>query len=386
MRRLLTTGMGSEFGSQVENAARSFHDLHIQEWPGAVTALGGVEAIAARNPDVLLLGPELDQAVALETAAKLARVAPAVTVVLATRPDDDTWRRALEAGVRAVVDPDAPLDEVHQALESALDNSQRIRSLAAGRSYAHRVIVISSPKGGVGKTVVAVNLALALAHGTQEKVAIVDLDLAFGDVAHVLMLTPEHTITDAAAAMPDLDITALKVFLTAHPANVFALCSPDDPTEADDISPEAATAIIDLLTTEFPYVIVDTAGGFGDHTYSVMEHASDLVFVSDMDVPSIINVRKALELIDRLGIVDHNRHLVLNRADSRVGLQLDEVTAAAGVPVDLALPSSRHIPISVNEGRPILLSRPRSQFARRITRLAAELQIAAPALTTGEAP
>ena len=176
------------------------------------------------------------------------------------------------------------------------------------------------------------------------------------------------------------------MFLTAHPANVFALCSPDDPTEADDISPEAATAIIDLLTTEFPYVIVDTAGGFGDHTYSVMEHASDLVFVSDMDVPSIINVRKALELIDRLGIVDHNRHLVLNRADSRVGLQLDEVTAAAGVPVDLALPSSRHIPISVNEGRPILLSRPRSQFARRITRLAAELQIAAPALTTGEAP
>lgn len=381
--RILAAAADLAFAERLEEALPARGGDQVQFWPGSVTAIGSVEAMAARRPDVVVVGPAVEPGIAFDVAARIEQAAPTVTVVVAAPASEATWRAAVASGVRSVVDPNGPIDDLRQGLAVALETARR-RKRGTGGGAVHRVIVIASPKGGVGKTMLAVNTAIALGRLTGEPVAVVDLDLDFGDLAHQLALTPEHSIADASDALPDLDLTALKVFLTSHPSGVRCLTAPEDASVAGAIDPAASASIVDLLAAEFPYVIVDTAGGMDDHALSVMEHATDLVLLSDMDVPSVRNINKAVRLLDLLGIEEHTRHFVLNRANSRVGLRVAEVSAAAGLMVDVEVPSDRNVPLSINEGRPIVLSRPRSPVSRGIERLAQRLQAGVPAGTGGD--
>lgn len=372
MTRVLIVAADQTTVDRITRVLGSTRGAQIQVWPGSLTALGTVEAIGARMPDLIVIGPDATTDELFDAATRLEQTAPSATVVVITTPDPLVWRRALEAGVRSVIDPESSSGDMREGLVTALESARR-RSTISHDGTSHRVIVVASPKGGVGKTMLATNLGIALRARSNAGVAVVDLDLEFGDVAHDMMMTPQHSMADAVAALPDLDLTALKVYLTTHHSGVCALTAPDDVVEAGEITPDQSSAIVDLLTAEFRYVIVDTASGMNEHALSVMEHATDLIVLSDMDIPSVQSVRKAISLLDVLEITEHRRHFVLNRADSRVGLQVNEVAAAAGMPVDIRIPSSRLVPISINEGRPIFLSRPRSPVSRRIADLAGRL-------------
>jgi pilus assembly protein CpaE len=231
------------------------------------------------------------------------------------------------------------------------------------------VITVVSPKGGSGKTIVSTNLAVGLASRSPGNVVLLDLDLQFGDVSFALGVTPQHTIADAVSALDDLDATTLKVFLTRHPSGLYALCAPDEPAAGDAIPASAITTVIGLIASQFGYVVIDTAAGLGEHTLTALDQSTDLVLLSDMDVPSVRNLRKALDALDMLGMRSPARHFVLNRADSRVGLTKAGIAAAAGTTVDVELPSSRDVPLSLNEGRPLLFDNPRSPVARQLAAL-----------------
>jgi len=273
--------------------------------------------------------------------------------------------------VEVVLSPDAGLDELREEFDRALEAGERRRTnLAGGGSgeRAHRVIVVSSPKGGAGKSVIATNLAVGLATAAPEQVVIVDLDLQFGDVAGALQLVPQHTIVDAALT-PDLDLTSLKVFLTPHRSGLFSLCGPESPAAADDVSPELAGQIIELLSEEFRYVVVDTPSGIGEATLAAFEAATDFVLVGNMDVASVRALRKEVDVLDGTGFSTQRRHFVLNRADTRVGLSAPDVEATVGLHVDVAIPSSRAVPLSFNQGTPIIQSDPRSEVSKELTQL-----------------
>ena len=231
------------------------------------------------------------------------------------------------------------------------------------------MITVVSPKGGSGKTILSSNLAVGLAMRAPGQAVLIDLDLQFGDAAYALMLAPQHTMADAVSALGDLDATTLKVFLTRHQSGLYILCAPDEPAEGESISVAATTAVIRMLAAEFRYVVIDTPAGLGEHTLAALEQSTDVVLVSDMDVPSVRNLRKALDALDLLGMVTPTRHFVLNRSDSRVGLDKDEVAAAAGMVIELEIPSSRNVPVSLNQGMPLVLGDPKSLVARRISQL-----------------
>jgi pilus assembly protein CpaE len=203
-----------------------------------------VDELVRTNPDVIAFGPEL----AVDTALELARLVdaqrPDVVVVLVAEPSIQLLERALRAGARDVIAPDAGDDDLRNALLRALDAGSRRRSSLASidaNGPPSQVIAVLSPKGGTGKTTVSSNLSLGLAHQHPGEVVIVDLDLQFGDVASALHLVPEHTFADIVHSPLSLDSTALKTFLTAHPSGVYALCAPDKPAGADVISSSASS-------------------------------------------------------------------------------------------------------------------------------------------------
>lgn len=356
-----------EFEGWIRSSLGSSSNGELRLWSGEIDGdpAGAAGAIVGRDTKVLVLGPDVGVEQALQVAHAVDERFPQIIVLIVVEPTPELWRKALHAGVRDVLDPKATTREVRLAVERALeaaDRRKREHSQENGGSSS-RLITVASPKGGAGKTVVASNLAIGLALHRPGRVVLVDLDLQFGDIAHALLLMPEHTMTDAARARA-LDITTLKVFLTPHQTNLYTLCAPDSPAEGEEVAPERVGEILDLLTDHFDYVIVDTSSGINEHTLAALDRSTDLVMVSEMDVASVRAIQKLVEALDDLGMSFAHRHFVLNRANSRVGIEEHDIVATLGMDVDLRIPSSRLFPLSLNQGRPLLFENPRSPAAR----------------------
>ncbi len=341
-------------------------------WDKPLNAAADVQALADRAPAAVILGPKLGKEAAFNLASYFDRNFPAISVLVVAVPGPDTWQRALNTGTRGIVSPVATDDELRSDLNRVLHAARgraEAGAVAPAEASRARVITVVSPKGGSGKTIVSTNLAVGLAARAPGSVVLLDLDLQFGDISYALGLTPQHTISDAVSVLADLDATTLKVFLSRHRSGLYALCAPDEPAAGDAIPASAVTAVIKLIASQFAYVVIDTAAGLGEHTLAALDLSTDVVLLTDMDVPSVRDLRKALDALDMLGMRAPARHFVLNRADSRVGLTKAGIAAAAGTTVDIEIPSSRHVPLSLNEGRPLLSDNPRSPVARHLAEL-----------------
>jgi pilus assembly protein CpaE len=330
------------------------------------------------DPDVIAVGPALAVDLCLALIRELDRRHPSVSVILVQRPTADLWQKALRVGARDIIDPESDPDTIETVFDRAADIAQERREalrnmevIAPQTVTKGRVIAVTSPKGGSGKTIVATNLAVSIARRSPGQVVLVDLDLQFGDVASALGLTATYTMYTATQASGS-EATLLKAFLTPHPSQLLVLCAPDDPTEADDVKEGDAIRIVQELSKLFQWVIVDTGAGLDDMTLSIAEVATDLIFVSSTDVPSVRGVRKELAIMDQLGVRAH-RHLVLNRSDAKVGLSPKDISETMGMPITAEIPSTRAVPTSVNIGVPIVDHDPRSGAAKSLLTFASQL-------------
>lgn len=332
--------------------------------------------LVGEPPEVLVLGPGLPEEASLKLAAVMDLQYPEISVILVVPETTEVVLQAMRSGVRDLLDPAADPDSIRIMLERAsLAAAGRRRGLGPGTSEhadhgaGGRVIAVMSPKGGVGKTTVATNLAVGLGKSAPMSVVIVDLDLQFGDVASGLMLDPEHTITDAVVGAASQDSMVLKTYLTVHPAGIYALCAPRNPVEMDRISGEHVTRLLNQLREEFHYIVVDTAPGLGEHVLATLEQATDAVWICGMDVPSIKGLKTGFQILTELNLLPERRHVVLNMTDRRAGLTLQDVEATIGAPVDVALPRSRTLPFSTNKGVPILQDGSRDSAAKGLRQL-----------------
>jgi pilus assembly protein CpaE len=336
--------------------------------------LGLVDELAADDVDVLCIGDDVPLELAFHVAEIFDQRHSHVSVLLLAAAWPDVWREALRSGVRDVVDPAGGVAEVGPALERALQRAANVAELRASAPPAEpetaRVVVVLSAKGGSGKTMVASNLATALAGTASGPVVLVDLDVQFGDAASALGLVPEHTIAGL-ALLSDIDSTSLKVFLTPHdPSGAFVLCGANSPEEGDNVTDKHAARVVDLLSRDFAYVVVDTPAGIDERTLAILDHATDAVLVSTMDVASVRNLGKEVYALDRVGLLPANRHFVLNRADARVGIDVNDVRAALGMDIAAAVPSTRAVPLSMNQGQPLVIDDPAAPAARELLKLA----------------
>ena len=332
--------------------------------------LGDIKSI---EPLVVTVGPELSADSALKLCSEIDEKFPEICIVLVSEPGAEVFERALRAGVRDIVSPFAASGEIREILERAKETARKRRAnLSSGPSsikIESRVIAVVSPKGGAGKTAISTNLSIGLAQQLPGQVAIMDLDVQFGDVGHALRLLPERTLSNVVAQGSRVDATVVKACLTPHPSGLFVLSAPETPAEADDVSPGQITTIIEILAKEFQYVIVDTAAGLDEFTLTAIESATDLLLVCATDVASARSMRKALDALDRIGLTTQRRHFALNRADARVGLEIRDIEGTIGMEANVAIPSSRDVPVSMNQGTPVLESSPRSPVARAYSQL-----------------
>lgn len=372
----IDTSLALPFDGGAEEARVDVRRCRWVEGEDAVTVTDLVGRIVADAPLVVCLGPDVPEPLAIELAESLDRTRPDISIVLLRPPSAELWQIAARAGVRDVVAPDAPPEEIRHAIDQAADRAERLLAAAGVDRTADpggRVIAVLSPKGGSGKTMVAANLGVALAATRTGDVVIVDLDSVFGDVAGVLGLVPDHTIGQL-AGLPSFDSTTLKVFLTRHDrSGAYVLAGSGLPEEGEAVTDAVATQILYMLARDFAYVVVDTAAGLDERALAAAERATDLVLVATLDVASIRNLGKEIDALDRLGMTRAGRHFLLNRADSRVGLEVSDVEVAIGLTAAATLPSSRLVPLTMNEGRPVVLDEPDATVSRELVRFANSL-------------
>jgi pilus assembly protein CpaE len=330
-----------------------------------------VTALEGANVDVLVVacqGREDDRSLKMIEGAH--RVRPEVPIiVLASTSPNGFLRRAFSAGA---VDM-AIFPQTQEQLRFLMSVAVARHPGQIGREEVTspgRLVCVLGPKGGTGKTLTSTNLATALAVAGH-RVLVIDLDLQFGDVALCMGLPPEKTMYDLAVSGGSLDGDKLADYVMTHNTGVDVLLAPARPDQASAITIELLRDILGIATRAYDYVIADTPPGFTAEVIATIDASTDLVMVGTLDSLSLKNTKLGLET---LGLMDYDPskiRLVLNRADTRVGISHHDVVAVLGSEPEIFIPSDREIPRSVNEGIPITLSRPQSFAAASFHELAA---------------
>ena len=310
--------------------------------------------------DLLVLGPSLDLPTALQLAADQLRRRPTLGIVLVrSRVDSTVLREAMRAGVREVVRPDEAA-ALTEAVMSSLQLSQALRGQPApapapARSSHGQIVTVFASKGGVGKTTVATNLAVA-----------------FGDVAITLQLTPTRTLGEA-VGLSRLDETAVRSLITPYGHGLDVLAAPVDPGTSESISAGLVSDLLGLLKGMYDVVVVDSPPAFSEQVLAAFDITDQLVLLATLDIPSVKNLKLTMETLDLLGWARDRRHVVLNRSDSQVGLTVADVERTLGTPIAMQVPSSRAVPSSINRGLPIVTDAPNHPVSSALTRLSASL-------------
>jgi pilus assembly protein CpaE len=333
--------------------------------------------------DVLVVACEGYSDRALFLVESAVKQEPDRPVIVAARGAPELFlRRAFEVGADDMVALPALQDEIRFAIQKAV--ARHHTGTRRGESSLGRMVVVLGPKGGTGKTLTATNLAVAL-HEAGERVALVDLDLQFGDVALSMGLSPERTIRDLVLGGASIDAGKVDSYLTAHPTGVKVLVAPSTPDQSAAVTVGALREIYNVLRSEFDVVVVDTPPGFTAEVIMSIDISTDLVMVGMLDALSLKNTKLGLETLELMGYDADAITVVLNRAQTRVGISPDAVSTVLGRRPDVLVPSDREIPRTINEGVPVMVGLPRSEAAESFRELASRY-VEAPPSENGAAP
>lgn len=329
---------------------------------------------------VVVLGPSVEPTSAYKLAERMRLQRPALGIILVRfGVDTAVLTDALRAGIREVVS-ERDLGTLSTAVRRLEDLARRAldRAGVAGLADEHRaqVVTVFAAKGGCGKTTLATNLGPAIAARGRREVCLVDLDLAFGDVAIALQQQPTHTIADAVPKAGSLDEQGIAGLLTAHSRGFVTLAAPLEPSAADTISSSLISELLTILRRMFDVVIVDTPAGFTDQVLAAFDLTDVFLLMATLDVPALKNLKLTLETLEMLNYPREQWRVVLNRADAKVGLHIPDVERTLRTKISVQIPSSRAVPASINRGVPLVLDEPNHPVSVTIRQLADRLAAA----------
>ena len=356
-------------------------------------AASGAQAISLAKeltPDVVLMDinmPDMDGITATE---RMAAEAPdAAVVMMSVQGEADYLRRSMLAGAREFLVKPFSSDELTASIRQvhAREVEKQSRRAAApvmapagdgtaaapgGGDRDGRIVAIFSPKGGVGRTTIAVNMAVAAATELGKSVVLMDGSFQFGDVGVLLNLNPKNkSIADLVPELEAGEAESLDTFVINHSTGVRVLLAPPSPEMAELITPTAVKRVLDALRRQHDLVIVDCTSWFNETTLSILDAADVVLTVLSLEITSIKNMRLFLEVAEQLGYERGKVKLVLNRADSSLGIRVTDVENSIGRKVDHTIVSDgRSVVYALNRGVPFFLSNREAQVSQDILRLA----------------
>ena len=335
--------------------------------------------------DVLVAGPSMGDRNGLAQLRLVHDELPAVPMVLAfDRRPRAQLRDLLQVGaidlLRLPVHDKKLLESLERALELArkLEPPAPVITAAApvlaspmgtvARSPG-RVFTVASATGGCGKTFMATNLAYYLAHHSGKRVCVIDLDLQFGEVSTALRLKPRFTIYDALHRedSEEGDLAEhIEEYLVTHETGVSVLAAPRDPSEADGISSPDVTRIIEAARQHFDFVVVDTPSALTEIVLAAFEGAERLFVMATLDLPSVRNLGVFLTTLEKLRVPTDNVRLILNKAESDVGIEVSQVEKLFAQGFEAVLPYAKEVSRSINLGMPVMAAAPNSEVSRNM--------------------
>ena len=357
------------------------------------SAASGAEAISlatSLTPDVVLMDinmPDMDGITATEA---LGRAVPTASVVMmSVQGEADYLRRSMLAGAREFLVKPFSSDELTASIRQVHSREREKASRMAIAAPAQgsgppvgtnpsgepgQVVAVFSPKGGVGRTTVAVNMSVAAATELGKKVVLVDGSFQFGDVGVLLNLNPKNK--SIADLVPELEqagneVESIDTFVINHSAGIRVLLAPPSPEMAELITPSGIKRVIEALRLTHDLVVVDCTAFFNDTTLAILDSADIILTMLSLEITSIKNMRLFLEVADQLGYEAGKVRLILNRADSALGIRVADVEHSIGRKVDETIVSDgRSVVYALNRGVPFFLSNREAQVSQDILRLA----------------
>jgi len=373
------------------------------------TAASGREALevaAKLLPDVVLMDinmPEMDGIAATEQLS--ASVPSAAVVMMSVQGEADYLRRSMLAGAREFLVKPFSSDELTSSIRQVYAREREKASRLAttpgavaaaptppagggggGAGDPGTIVAVFSPKGGVGRTTVAVNLGVAAATELGKRVVIVDGSFQFGDVGVLLNLNPKgKSIADLAPELEAGEVESLDSFVINHTAGVRVLLAPPSPEMAELVTPSGIKKVLEALRRDHDLVVVDCTAFFNDTTLAILDVADVILTMLSLEITSIKNMRLFLEVAEQLGYEAGKVRLVLNRADSTLGIRVTDVEHSIGRKVDETIVSDgRSVVYALNRGVPFFLSNREAQVSQDILRLARSVVGDRPSVTSAD--
>ncbi|MCL4377412.1 MAG: hypothetical protein M1409_03350 [Actinobacteria bacterium] len=301
-----------------------------------------------------------------------------IKIVLFVRENSVTLlKKAIELNIYDVLDFPFEGENVNQTIKriEKFFESKTKENLVSEEKYLKvekkepKLIMIFSRKGGTGKSFLATNLAIDLFDKSKENVVLFDLNYFSGDISMMLNLYPKNTIFEIASIVDQLDPETIDSFLSKHTSGIKVAPSPKLPTQGERIGTEVTLKVIDLLLALNNYVVVDTGSYYSEAVISLLEKTNYFCLISSLDVPSIKNLKLSLQVLEDLRFPKDKILIIINRSDSNVGMTLNEIENTIERKIDIKIPSSRIVPITINKGIPIVKDQPRSPISRCINKL-----------------
>lgn len=333
-----------------------------------------LELAKTKNPDVVLMDinmPVMDGIRATE--AMSIRYPRVAVIIISVQGEQEYLKKAMMAGAKEYMIKPFTADELTSTIKKVVDiNRRRSEVLAPVQPQAAaavrpkpKIISLFSAKGGVGKTSIAVNLAVGLAHKTRARVALVDLDLQFGDVAVMMNIHPKRTIAELIQETTQLDTDYIESYLYER-NGVRVLSAPNKPELAEIINDEGVTSTLKALMESYDYIVVDTPAAFNDVTLAALDLSDTILMVTTPDLPALKNNKRSLDAMKTLSMYDKVK-LILNRSSGGFGVEEDDVQRSMDMKISIQFPSdARLVVASMNRGMPFVLIEPGSMMAKSV--------------------
>ncbi len=366
--RLYATGSCEGFDKLRESLA-SHPEIELV---GASTSVAdGAAALAGGHLDAVLHATRGATLPADELAA-IREHTRAPILMIASSGSAGLLEQALSADVADVLLLPQLVENLVFAIRKATHSTRRHHE-TTGPGRQGKIVTVFSPKGGTGKTVTATNLAAACAKFEGRKTLLLDLDLQFGDAAIMLGIEPEKTIYDLVVAPGELDTEKLAGYTTRHACGLEVLPAPLRPEDAELVTEAKLGRLLEVARESFDVIVVDTSPFFHGPMLATLDRTDELLLLCSLDVPTLKNLRLALQTLDLLSFPKQRVRIVLNRSNSKVGMKPNEVEGALGMKVRFEVPSDRAVPLAVNRGNPVVLAEESADVSRAIKAMAKEM-------------